>query len=126
MHNLGHPPRRIVMLHLDGSDGVLPARGSDVLLAIAPAVATAADPSGEPADEPRAVGAIIASALHHDLGPIALAVIKRTVDPSAALIVRPVDDAALQIAAAQELIVPPDAGAEANVPRLPRLGAVTR
>ena len=52
--------------------------------------------------------------------------IKRTVDPAAGLIVRPVDDAELQIAAAQELIVPPDAGAEANVPRLPRLGAVTR
>ena len=26
VHNLGHPPRRLVMLHLDGSDGVLPAR----------------------------------------------------------------------------------------------------
>ena len=33
---------------------------------------------------------------------------------------------ALRIAAAQELIVPPSAGAEANVPRLPRLGAVKR
>ena len=128
VHNLGHPPRRLVMLHLDGSDGVLPARGSDVLLATPPAAT--ADPSAaasaEPADEPRAVGSITASALHYDLGPIALAVIKRTVDPAAALIVRPVDDAGLQIAAAQELIVPPDAGAEANVPRLPRLGAVTR
>ena len=38
VHNLGHPPRRVVMLHLDGSDGVLPARGSSVLLA------TPADP----------------------------------------------------------------------------------
>ena len=27
VHNLGHPPRRLVMLHLDGSDGVLPAAG---------------------------------------------------------------------------------------------------
>jgi len=31
-----------------------------------------------------------------------------------------------QVAAAQEVIVPTDAGAEANVPRLPRLGAVRR
>jgi hypothetical protein len=30
------------------------------------------------------------------------------------------------LAAAQEVIVPPDAGATARVPRLPRLGAVTR
>jgi folate-binding protein YgfZ len=117
VHNLGHPPRRLVMLHLDGSDGVLPARGSEVRLSTVP----------DGADAERAsVGSITASALHHDLGPIALAVIKRTVDPAAPLIVRPVDDTGLQIAAAQELIVPPDAGAEANVPRLPRLGAVTR
>src|SRR6185436_18007018 len=24
VHNLGHPPRRLVLLHLDGSDNVLP------------------------------------------------------------------------------------------------------
>ena len=98
---------------------------------LATPTAEAPKPTPPDADDPppraaRAVGSITASALHHELGPIALAVIKRTVDPSAELIVRPVDDAALQIAAAQELIVPPDAGAEANVPRLPRLGAVTR
>nr|BFF15245.1 hypothetical protein GCM10025699_65480 [Microbacterium flavescens] len=33
VHNIGHPPRRLVMLHLDGSDGVLPARGDAVVLA---------------------------------------------------------------------------------------------
>ena len=27
VHNLGHPPRRLVMLHLDGSDAVLPEPG---------------------------------------------------------------------------------------------------
>ena len=32
VHNLGHPPRRLVMLHLDGSDGVLPARATRSLL----------------------------------------------------------------------------------------------
>jgi tRNA-modifying protein YgfZ len=30
VHNLGHPPRRLVMLHLDGSDGVLPEAGAPV------------------------------------------------------------------------------------------------
>jgi hypothetical protein len=61
--------------------------------------------------------------MHFELGPIALAVIKRSVDPLSDLTVL-VDDA--PVAAAQEVIVPPSAGAEANVPRLPRLGAVQR
>ncbi len=115
VHNLGHPPRRLVMLHLDGSDGVLPARGSAVELA-----------SDGPLDDHAAIGTITASALHHELGPVALAVVKRNVDPTAGLVVIPVDDAALRIAAAQELIVPTDAGSVADIPRIPRLGAVTR
>lgn len=105
VHNLGHPPRRLVMLHLDGSDGVVPPAGSVVSL-------------GE-----NEVGTVTSSALHYELGPIALAVIKRGVDPSATLTVA-ADE--LLIAAGQEVIVPTDAGAEANVPRLPRLGAVQR
>jgi folate-binding protein YgfZ len=101
VHNLGHPPRRLVMLHLDGSEGELPETGASVLLGDAE------------------VGRLTAVALHHELGPIALAVVKRTTDPSAVLTVQ-------GIAAAQQVIVPPDAGAEADVPRLPRLGAVRR
>jgi len=102
VHNLGHPPRRLVMLHLDG---VVPAAGSTVLAGDA------------------VVGAVTSSALHYELGPIALAVIKRNVDPTIDLIVE-TDDGI--VAAAQEVIVPTDAGAEANVPRLPRLGSVQR
>lgn len=102
VHNLGHPPRRLVMLHLDGA---VAAPGSSVEL-------------GE-----NAVGRVTSSALHYELGPIALAVIKRNVDPALDLVVV-TDDG--PVAAAQEIIVPTDAGAEANVPRLPRLGAVTR
>lgn len=105
VHNLGHPPRRLVMLHLDGSDGVIPPAGSPVF-------------SGEVE-----VGRVTSSALHYELGPIALAIVKRTVAPAAELVV--VTDE-LRIAAAQEVIVPPSAGAEADVPRLPRLGAVQR
>jgi hypothetical protein len=105
VHNLGHPPRRLVMLHLDGSDGVLPAAGDEVRL-------------GE-----TTVGRITSAALHWELGPIALAVVKRSLDPAVQLAVVSDD---LLITAAQETIVPTDAGAEANVPRLPRLGAVKR
>ncbi|GAA4159754.1 folate-binding protein YgfZ [Gryllotalpicola daejeonensis] len=105
VHNLGHPPRRLVLLHLDGSDAVLPGGGAEVM-------------QGE-----TVVGHVTSSALHHELGPIALAVVKRGVDPAAELVVR-ADGA--DVAAAQEVIVPPSAGAAADVPRLPRLGAVTR
>jgi folate-binding protein YgfZ len=106
VHNLGHPPRRLVMLHLDGSDGVLPAAGSPV---------QAGDAE---------VGRVTAAALHHELGPIALAVVRRNTDPAAVLTV--VAEDGTHITAAQQVVVPPDAGAEADVPRLPRLGAVRR
>ncbi|MFJ3029785.1 YgfZ/GcvT domain-containing protein [Curtobacterium sp. NPDC087080] len=105
VHNLGHPPRRVVMLHLDGSDGVLPAPGTAVEL------------------DGKDVGRLTASALHHELGPVGLAVVKRSLDPAAVLTLT-VDD--VVVTAAQETIVPPEAGATANVPRLPRLGAVRR
>lgn len=104
VHNLGHPPRRLVMLHLDGSEGVLPAAGAEVLLGAT------------------VVGRVTSAALHYEFGPIALAVVKRSVDPTADLVIA----AEVPIAAAQEVIVPTNAGAEANVPRLPRLGAVKR
>ncbi len=100
VHNLGHPPRRLVMLHLDGSETVLPAEGDEVFL-------------GE-----KVVGRVTSVARHHELGPIALAVVKRMTEADAVLTI-PVGDSI--IAAAQEIIVPTSAGAAANVPRLPRL-----
>ncbi|HWU59238.1 MAG TPA: glycine cleavage T C-terminal barrel domain-containing protein [Microbacteriaceae bacterium] len=109
VHNLGHPPRRLVMLHLDGSESALPGPGAAV--------------SVERDGEQRVVGQITSSAQHYELGPIALAVVKRSTDAAAVL---SVDADGVHVAAAQEVIVPPDAGAEANVPRLPRLGAVRR
>lgn len=110
VHNLGHPPRRLVMLHLDGSDAALPAPGSEVRL-------------GRPDAEGAVVGRVTASAWHHELGPIALAVVKRSADPASELTV---DADGVLVPAAQEVVVPPDAGATADVPRLPRLGAVRR
>ena len=100
VHNLGHPPRRLVALQLDGSDAMLPEPGAVVRR------------DGEPAGE------ITSVARHYEEGPIALAFVKRSVPLDAALTV---DTADGEVAAAQETIVPPDAGATASVPRLPRL-----
>ena len=67
VHNVGHPPRRLVLLHLDGSVEQLPAHGDPV------------EADGQ------AVGAVGSAARHHELGPIGLAVIKRTVPVDADL-----------------------------------------
>jgi folate-binding protein YgfZ len=100
VHNLGHPPRRLVALQLDGSGSVLPEHGAAVRLG----------------DD--AVGVVTSAALHYEEGPIALAVVRRTTPVDAPLTV---DTADGPVAAAQEVVVPPDAGATANVPRITRL-----
>jgi hypothetical protein len=87
VHNLGKPPRRLVFLHLDGSEVHLPGHGAPVRLA-------ADGPEGRP------LGFITTSARHHELGPIALALVKRNVPVDAALI-------AESTAATQEVIVEP-------------------
>ena len=112
--NLGRPPRRLVFLHLDGSDTVLPAPGD-------PVVAEKVRPEPQPGEAPerRSVGRITSSAIHHELGPIALAVVKRAVPASIELIV---ESHGIEVAAAQVEVVPADAGAAVDVPRLPRLG----
>ena len=93
VHNLGHPPRRLVLLHLDGSGHMIPDVGAKVLL-------------GE-----TEVGRITAAATHHEAGAIALAVIKRTVPEDVELEVEG------NISAAQEIIVPQSAGKVVTVPR---------
>ncbi|MFJ6025865.1 YgfZ/GcvT domain-containing protein [Pseudarthrobacter sp. NPDC092424] len=89
VHNLGHPPRRLVFLQLDGSQHTMPAAGSPVL-------------AGE-----RKVGAVTSVAQHYEMGPVALAVIKRSVAPDEILTVQDGDE---PYTAVQELIVAPDAG----------------
>jgi hypothetical protein len=79
-HNMGHPPRRLVLLHLDGSAERLPASESPIVL-------------GD-----RTVGRLGTVVVHHELGPIALGVVKRRVDPAAVLTVD-------GIAATQEAVV---------------------
>ena len=100
VHNLGHPPRRLVFLHLDGSEDRLPTHGDPVTV---PGAKDAADPAA-----PVTVGFVGSAARHYELGPIALALVKRSVPVGAPL-------AAAGIAAAQEVIVPPDAGANVTV-----------
>lgn len=84
VHNLGRPPRRLVLLHLDGSEEALPDHGSAVL-------------AGD-----REVGWVGTAAWHHELGPIATAVVKRSTPVDAPLVVR---GPAGAIAAAQETVV---------------------
>ncbi|MFC5822633.1 YgfZ/GcvT domain-containing protein [Nonomuraea insulae] len=90
VHNLGHPPRRLVFLHLDGSVDTLPPHGAPVIF------------------ESQEVGVVGSAARHHELGPIALAVVKRTVPVDAHLL-------AGGVAAAQEVVVPPDAGRNVSI-----------
>jgi folate-binding protein YgfZ len=82
VHNLGRPPRRLVLLHLDGSGHTLPARGAQVH------------------GPERAVGFVTTVARHHELGPIALALVKRSTPTDVELTVE-------GVAAAQEVVVAP-------------------
>ncbi len=90
VHNLGRPPRRLVFLHLDGSVDHLPVHGDPVEL------------------DGRQVGFVGSAARHHELGPIGLALVKRNVPVEAGLL-------AGGVAAAQEVVVDPDAGIHVQV-----------
>lgn len=85
VYNLGRPPRRLTLLHLDGSAERLPAVGADLLA------------------EGRVVGRMGTSERHYELGPIGLALVKRTVAVQQPLVVD-------GIAAAQEVLVDPEVG----------------
>jgi len=96
VHTLGRPPRRLTVLWLDGSPNVLPAHGDEVLL------------------DDRVVGAVGSAARHFENGPIALALVKRSVPVDAVLTVRSATD----VPATQESVVDPEIGLHAR----PRLG----
>ena len=74
--NLGAPPRRLVLLHLDGSMATLPNHGDKVFTQ-----PTAENPEG------KEVGFIGSASRHYELGPIALAVIRRNTPTDIELIV---------------------------------------
>ena len=80
IYNLGNPPRRLVLLHLDGSDVGFPAVGTKI------------------ENDGIVVGFIGTVARHHELGTIALAIVKRNTPIEATLSVDGVP-------AAQQVIV---------------------
>lgn len=82
VHNLGRPPRRLVFLHLDGSGHTLPEEGTELSY------------------DGRAVGRLTTVARHHEEGPVALGVVKRTLDTGAVLL-------AGSTSAAQTVVVTP-------------------
>ena len=69
VHNLGRPPRRLVLLHLDGVSEVLAEPGTPVLAGT------------------REVGRVGTVVRHYELGVIALALVKQSVAVDAALTV---------------------------------------
>lgn len=92
VHTLGRPPRRLTLLHLDGSEERLPEVGAEVLAG------------------GRSAGRIGSSAVHYELGPVALALVKRNVALDAPLVVD-------GLAASQETLVDPEVGLHVR-PRL--------
>ncbi len=86
MHNLGRPPRRLVLLHLDGVSEVLAEPGTPVLAGT------------------REVGRVGSVVRHHELGVIALALVKQSVAV----------DAALAVAGSTAAIDPDDTPAEVD------------
>jgi folate-binding protein YgfZ len=69
VHNLGRPPRRLVLVHLSGEADALPEPGTPVEL------------------DGRTVGFLGTAVHHHEYGPIALAVVKRSLPDDAPLTV---------------------------------------
>ncbi len=85
VHTLGRPPRRLVLLHLDGSVDELPEHGAAVSF------------------DGRDIGFVGSAARHYELGPVALGVVKRNVPADAELL-------AGGVAASQEVLVDPEVG----------------
>jgi hypothetical protein len=101
VHNLGHPPRRLVFLHLDGSEDRLPSHGDPITA------------------DGATVGFTGSVARHFELGPIGLGLVKRTVPVDAPL-------RAGGLPAAQEVVVSPDAGGNVKVTLKRPRGALMR
>jgi folate-binding Fe-S cluster repair protein YgfZ len=68
VYNLGRPPRRLALLHLDGSESELPTTGEAVTY------------------DGREVGRVGTAVRHFEQGPLALALVKRQVPDDAELL----------------------------------------
>ncbi len=92
VHNVGKPPRRMVLLHLDGSVEVRPESGDPVH-------------HGD-----RKVGRVGSVVLHHELGPVALALLKRSAPVDVDLMAGDAEQDRAVAAAVDPDSVPPDTG----------------
>ena len=79
VHKLGKPPRRLALLHLDGSEVSLPPHGAGIV--------PAESVDGEGSSTARQIGWIGTPVRHWELGPLALAILKRQVADDALLTV---------------------------------------
>ena len=93
VHNLGHPPRRLALIHLEQGELI-------------------AEPGAEVSYQGKAVGKVLAGAIHFEEGSIALALLNRNT-PYLELSVH----AGSEVKATQTVLVPHDAGKAANLPR---------
>lgn len=75
VHNLGRPPRRLALVHLDGSEDVLPVHGDPVTL--------------DGAD----IGWVASAVRHYELGPVATVIIRRSTPEHATVTIRHADTA---------------------------------
>jgi len=94
VHNLGHPPRRLAILHLEQGEALC-AKGDEVFY------------------QDKKVGSLLAGALHYELGSLALVLLNRNT-PYLDLDVHSGESVNR---ASQQVLVPADAGKAANLPR---------
>ncbi|TWF94796.1 YgfZ/GcvT domain-containing protein [Saccharopolyspora dendranthemae] len=92
VHNVGKPPRRMVLLHLDGSVEVSPEVGDPVM-------------HGD-----RKIGRVGSVVQHHELGPVALALLKRSAPIDAELMAGDPAEERAVAAAVDPDSVAPDSG----------------
>ena len=99
--NLGRPPRQMVLLHLASGDDALPPPGTPVLTA----------------EGGRAVGRIGTAVRHHELGSVALALVKRSAaaggggsEPATVWVADDRDEGSPGTATIDPDSVPPDSG----------------
>ncbi|WP_219905499.1 CAF17-like 4Fe-4S cluster assembly/insertion protein YgfZ [Actinopolyspora mortivallis] len=92
VHNVGKPPRRMVLLHLDGSVEIQPETGDPVR-------------HGQ-----RSVGRVGSVVMHHELGPVALALLKRSAPVDAELTAGDPEQERAVAASVDPDSVPPDTG----------------
>ncbi|MFM8154487.1 MAG: YgfZ/GcvT domain-containing protein [Actinomycetes bacterium] len=87
VQNLGKPPRRLAILHVDGSAEIAPLHCDRVFY------------------QDKEIGWVGTGARHHELGPVATAILKRNVPVDAELIIRTAEG---DVSASQEVVVSAD------------------